>query len=143
MVNYSCGQYSAQYRITVNLPVFDPTISGEPTAVYCSNDGNINLVSATPGGTWSGMGVDPVSGVFDPESVPTGNHDITYTGVNGCAVQSDVVTISVVNPDASFTNPPATMCMDDAPINLNPAETPGTWIVTRDDGTLGLSLIHI
>ncbi len=136
VVNYTCGQYTAQYRITVTLPVYPVAISGAPTAVYCANDGNINLMAATPGGTWSGMGVNAVSGVFDPESVPTGNYDITYTGINGCVEQSDAVTISIINPDASFTFP-SSMCTDDLPFNLSPAETPGTWTVTRDDGSMG------
>ena len=45
----------------------------------CVSDAPITLTPATSGGTWSGTGVDPVTGVFDPAVAGVGVHTITYT----------------------------------------------------------------
>ena len=45
---------------------------------FCESDAPFTITSATPGGTWSGTGVD-ASGVFDPSIAGVGNHEITYT----------------------------------------------------------------
>jgi gliding motility-associated-like protein len=45
---------------------------------FCDTDAPFTITSATPGGTWSGTGVN-ASGVFDPSIAGIGNHDITYT----------------------------------------------------------------
>ena len=58
----------------------------------CETDAPFPLTPATPGGTWSGTGVD-ASGNFDPSIAGAGSHDITYTLPCG----SSTVTI-IVNP---------------------------------------------
>ena len=45
---------------------------------FCVTDAPITITSATPGGTWSGPGVN-ASGIFDPAAAGIGNHQITYT----------------------------------------------------------------
>ncbi|HIP35720.1 MAG TPA: hypothetical protein EYG85_02585, partial [Crocinitomix sp.] len=49
-----------------------------PVAPMCVTDPAITLVPNTPGGTWSGNGVD-ASGNFDPATAGVGTHAITYT----------------------------------------------------------------
>ena len=44
----------------------------------CQSDSPINLIPSTPGGTWSGPGVDN-NGVFNPAIAGYGLHYITYT----------------------------------------------------------------
>lgn len=58
----------------------------------CETDAAFPLTPATPGGTWSGTGVD-ASGNFDPSVAGSGSHDITYTLPCG----SSTVTL-IVNP---------------------------------------------
>ncbi len=58
----------------------------------CETDAAFPLTPATPGGTWSGTGVD-ASGNFDPSVAGSGSHDITYTLPCG----SSTVTI-IVDP---------------------------------------------
>lgn len=56
----------------------------------CSTDAPFSLTAATPGGTWSGPGVN-ASGVFNPATAGAGSHTITYT----LACGSGSITINV------------------------------------------------
>lgn len=68
--------------LIVALP--DATIT--PVGPFCDNAEPVILTVATPGGTWSGAGVDPSTGVFDPVAAGPGTHTITYEVAddNGC-----------------------------------------------------------
>ena len=61
-----------------------------PTTI-CNSSVPITLQGATAGGTWSGVGVNAVTGVFDPAVSGAGTFPITYT----LACGSDVVNITV------------------------------------------------
>lgn len=50
-----------------------------PAGPFCPGDPDFQLVVETPGGTFSGPGVDPTSGVFSPSAAGIGTHSITYT----------------------------------------------------------------
>ncbi|MEY3238119.1 MAG: hypothetical protein RI883_2220, partial [Bacteroidota bacterium] len=56
----------------------------------CSNSSPVQLTAATPGGTWSGVGVN-ASGLFSPAIAGIGTHLITYT--LGCG--SETISILV------------------------------------------------
>ncbi len=45
----------------------------------CESDAPVMLIPATTGGTWSGNGVNPTTGEFDPSAAGPGTHTITYT----------------------------------------------------------------
>ena len=57
---------------------------------FCPSDPIFPLITTTPGGTWSGTGVD-ASGNFDPSVAGAGSHVITYTLPCG----SETITITV------------------------------------------------
>ncbi len=63
-----------------------------PAGPLCNTDPPITLSAATPGGTWSGAGVDPVSGVFDPAAAGPGVHTIIYT--LSCGSDSTTITVN-------------------------------------------------
>ncbi len=67
-----------------------------PAGPFCDTDSPQTLLSNTPGGTWSGPGID-ATGNFDPSIAGPGTHLITYTLPCGY----DEVTI-VVNPCSSL-----------------------------------------
>ena len=50
-----------------------------PAGPLCSTDAPIQLVAETPGGIWSGPGVDANSGIFDPAAAGAGLQNIVYT----------------------------------------------------------------
>ena len=63
---------------------------------FCEDDPVIDLVANSPGGVWSGKGVDGTKGTFDPSLAGPGTHTIIYT-IGGMCGDSDTMTI-VVNP---------------------------------------------
>ncbi|WP_254771979.1 PKD domain-containing protein [Thermophagus xiamenensis] len=74
--------------IIVDLP--DNTISA--AGPFCETDLPTQLIAATPGGTWSGPGIDPETGIFNPTEAGAGNHNIEYnvTNSNGCSVTGSI-----------------------------------------------------
>lgn len=50
-----------------------------PVGPFCPTDPAVTLITVTPGGTWSGPGVDPTTGVFTPSAAGVGTHTITYS----------------------------------------------------------------
>ncbi|MEI8202567.1 MAG: gliding motility-associated C-terminal domain-containing protein [Bacteroidota bacterium] len=50
-----------------------------PIGPFCSTDPPATLVAGTPGGTWSGPGVNSATGTFDPSLAGVGAHIVTYT----------------------------------------------------------------
>lgn len=52
---------------------------------FCQGSGPAIFIPETPGGTWSGTGIDPASGIFSPIGLSAGIYPITYTvGEEGC-----------------------------------------------------------
>ena len=77
----------------------------------CESDAPFALTAATAGGTWSGPGVNPTTGVFDPAAAGSGTHTITYTLACGNESHDIVVTPCIAitgceesNGDLTVTN---------------------------------------
>lgn len=91
----------AQYEITCcNASFCNP-------GVLCVNDPSVTLIVATPGGTWSGPGVN-AAGIFDPSAAGPGTHTISYTLPCGEDQQEFVVSPcepleACANTDGSIT----------------------------------------
>lgn len=86
-----------------------------PAGPFCETDPIYALVTTTPGGTWSGVGVDAF-GNFDPSVAGIGNHPITYTLPCG----TETIVVSVI-----ACNSPIAIC----------EETNGTLTATGGSGT--------
>ena len=118
----------ATEAIVVNaLP--DATIT--PAGPFCEDAAPVNLVAATPGGTWSGPGItDGANGTFDPSVAGSAlsPHTITYeiTDGNGCIGTDTEAIVVHALPDATIT-PAGPFCEDAAPVNLIAATPGGTW----------------
>lgn len=78
--------------LIVDIP--DATI--DPEGPFCETDPPVTLTAADGGGTWSGPGVDPNTGVFTPLDAGPGTHTIQYdiTDTNGCSA-SETTSIEV------------------------------------------------
>jgi gliding motility-associated-like protein len=64
-----------------------------PVGPYCTTDSPITLTIVQAGGTFSGPGVNPTTGVFDPAAAGPGTHAITYA----LACGSETIYITVYN----------------------------------------------
>lgn len=73
-----------------------------PAGPFCPTSAAVTLVPGQAGGTWSGPGVNPVTGVFTPSAANVGANTITYT--LSCGVGSIQI---IVNP---CTVSPLTAC---------------------------------
>lgn len=129
-VTYTVGTVPCVMTSTQNIvvaPSVDATIS---SAVVCSDDASFIIVGADPGGTWSGTGVNPTTGLFNPASVTApGSYVITYT-IAGACTDVDTALITVIpggNP--AWTLQP-NICEQAPSIDLNTlitGTTGGTW----------------
>lgn len=113
----------------------DPTIT-EPGDI-CSNAIPFDLTAANAGGTWSGDGVDPASGEFDPEIAGAGIHEISYT-ISGTCGDSDIVYITVLQQaDATILSDIDTLFIIDPAVILTATDNGGSWLGNGTDAITG------
>lgn len=76
----------------IALIVDIPDGSINPAGPFCETSPPVTLSPATSGGTWSGAGVDPATGVFTPLDAGPGTHTITYNVTNsyGCSADGSI-----------------------------------------------------
>jgi len=89
-----------------------------PVEPMCNTDASISLIAGTPG-TWSGDGVNPSTGVFNPSVAGVGTHVI----VNSLACGEDSIIIQVL--DCA----PVSVCIDDD-LNLVASGGSGTGTIS-------------
>lgn len=86
-----------------------PVVSTGGNIAVCLDAGPQQLTADPPGGTWSGDGVDPITGVFDPLQAPDPATPVSYSytdPITGCtATASALVTVNPL-PVAAFTHDP-------------------------------------
>ncbi|PWE01257.1 PKD domain-containing protein [Marinilabilia rubra] len=76
----------------IALIVDIPDGSIDPAGPFCETDPAFTLTPATSGGTWSGPGIDPSTGLFTPIDAGPGTHTITYDVSNsyGCSASGSI-----------------------------------------------------
>jgi gliding motility-associated-like protein len=142
------GIHTITYTITIgsctSIDTEDIAIDATPdvtiTAVgpFCETDASLNLVAATGGGTWSGMGItDGALGTFDPATAGPGLHTITYTLTIGACTSIDTEDIDVVASPSATISGPLSVCENTTETYSVPAgETSYVWTITSGDGTI-------
>ena len=114
-----------------------PQIAMNDTTLFCFVPKEVDLVLTTgfsaspPGGTvtWSGPGVDPATGTFNPvkANLPTGTYKVTVTYKrNGCEVKrTTVITLILFTP---LSLPPDTaLCISEGTLALVATPKGGSW----------------
>jgi gliding motility-associated-like protein len=101
----------------------DATIA--PINPICENSAPINLIAATSGGTWSGLGVN--GSQFNPTITGQGTHSINYMVSNGVCNDSDNIDIFVDEYNIVNISPAGPFCENDAPANLLASIAGGIW----------------
>jgi gliding motility-associated-like protein len=109
-LTYSIGTGTCLLQDQVNVVVNDLPVVDAGNDIAVCLDGGVQVLTATPtGGTWSGVGVDPITGEFDPLLALPGGNPVTYLytdPASGCS-NSDGATVTVQPlPVADFTNGP-------------------------------------
>jgi len=112
------------YVQSLNMSACDPMIlyccnaNICPAGPFCPGDAPFTLVTGQTGGTFSGLGVDPGTGVFTPSTAGVGVHTITYTLPCGSG-SIDIVVNSCV---------PLNACLElDSNITVSGGDAPYTW----------------
>ncbi|MDD2634156.1 MAG: gliding motility-associated C-terminal domain-containing protein [Bacteroidales bacterium] len=121
------GACSSQGTTVIHV---DAQVDASITSVsqLCEFDPAFDLVAASPGGVWSGVGITDVNnGTFDPTIAGIALHTITYSVINGTCSDTDVITIDVsADPDPTILGA-GPFCSDDPALNLVPVTTGGSW----------------
>jgi len=123
--NGICVDTSAGVTVTVNP---NPNATITQPGILCAGGSSSNLVSATPGGTWTGTGItNAQTGTFNPNVSGTGTFQVTYTvTVNGCtSTDNETITVNTL-PNANFTYP-SVLCDNNAIANLTPIVNGGSF----------------
>lgn len=118
-----CGDMDTIWVTTTNQ--LDATIT--QVGPFCDDADSVKLQVVDAGGTFSGTGVDPNTGWFDPVEAGDGVHRITYTIPGNCG-DNDFIDITVNRtPDPTITNANFDFCEDHGDEALTVAEAGGTW----------------
>ncbi|UKN02909.1 gliding motility-associated C-terminal domain-containing protein [Paracrocinitomix mangrovi] len=136
-ITYSVGVSPCNASSTQDINVVaTPDPSWTPPTGLCAGSGSFDLsttITGTTGGTWSGTGI--TGNNFDPS---VGTQSITYTVGSGSCQQTSTQTITIdPSADASWTT--QSLCISDAPINLNTlitGDTGGNWSGNGVSGTV-------
>jgi gliding motility-associated-like protein len=92
-VTATSGPCTGTAEVTVTVePNADATIN--PHLPLCENDSGFYMTAVTPGGNWSGNGIDPGTGYFEPSAAGAGTHTIYYS-ISGMCGDEDSVEITV------------------------------------------------
>jgi len=119
------------------------TAAGDPTIIvppsFCENQSAINLVAATGGGVWSGVGItNATTGTFDPGVALAGSHEVIYTLSGGCGA-ADTIFITVDQQANAGIDGSGSYCVSDPIVDLStlvaPADPGGVWIPGLSSGS--------
>ncbi len=98
-------------------------------AQLCSNGSPIVLTANIPGGSWSGFGVNPTTGSFNPNLSGAGDISIIYS-IGGLCPNSDYTTVTVVGAPAVNITQATPFCLNSLNTTLTASPTGGTWAGT-------------
>ncbi len=92
----------------------------------CSNGSPILLTANIPGGSWSGIGVDPSTGSFNPNVSGAGDISIIYS-IGGQCPNSDYTTVNVVWAPIVNITQATPFCLNSLNTTLVANQIGGTW----------------
>ena len=73
------------------MPLYCCNANVYPAGPFCIDNAPVTLIPDQSGGTWSGTGVNPTTGVFNPAVAGIGTHTIIYT--LACGSSSTVIKV--------------------------------------------------
>ncbi len=130
--NADCGGNSSDTELYDNQSSTPVTIQN-PGAL-CLSASPVTLTPSITGGTWSGPGVNPTTGIFNPATAGVGNWTINYSTGGACPNTGSTL-IQVQAVTASVITAPTTLCSNAAPVTLTANNAGGTWSGTGVNGS--------
>jgi len=118
-----CGDADTIWITTTNK--LDATITQVDPLCDSADSIKLNVVDA--GGTFSGKGVNPITGSFDPKIAGVDTHSITYTIDGNCGDVHSIDIVVIRTPDPTITNTVFDFCEDHGDELLTVTEAGGTW----------------
>ena len=130
------GNNTITYSIAGSCPSTDtqvivvyavPNGAITPSGPYCQSALPVTLTAATPGGTWSGTGINnAATGSFGSTTLAANTYAITYTTSGNCprTFNQNIVVNASTNATINAAGP---FCSDDAAVILTAAQPGGTW----------------
>ena len=128
---------TALFTIAVSNTVGSASLPALGTV--CLSSTSFQLTGGTPlGGVYSGPGVDPTTGTFDPASAGVGIHSIQYTVNTGGCFAADTQNIEVVAAPSVSHIPVGDVCLAGGIVDLDGMGSPsgGTYVGTGMTGTI-------
>ncbi len=99
-----------------------------PATQFCTSQAPAAFVPSTSGGTWSGVGINPSTGVFNPGLAPVGTQTLRYSVTqNGCSSSDSVVVTVSQGPSVTISGAQPSVCVNGASLNLTAATSGGVW----------------
>lgn len=126
-ITYSIGGSCPSTDTQVIVIYAVPNGAITPAGPYCQSALPVTLSAATPGGTWSGTGINnPSTGSFGSPTLAANTYAITYTTTGNCprTFNQNIVVNASTNATINAAGP---FCSDDAAVILTAAQTGGTW----------------
>ncbi len=129
------GECEEQASITVTVnPIPDVMIEDHDTDL-CPADDPLQLIGTPPGGVWGGAA--DASGQVDPEGLPPGPIEVSYTFTDGIGCSDDALTTITIlpEPEIMFTELDP-LCSIGDPVELEVTPSGGDWLDPVDGSTL-------
>ena len=92
----------------------------------CVNASPVVLTANVPGGSWSGVGVNPTTGTFNPSVSGPGDISIIYS-IGGLCPNSDYTTLTVVGAPVVNITQLTPFCLNSLNTTLTANTAGGTW----------------
>ena len=122
-LNDVCASNGTAQITVVDQPVVTITDMVDP---LCANGAPVTLSASLPGGSWSGAGVNTVTGVFTPSSGVNGPNNILYS-IGGFCPATDNTVINVVAAPAVNITQSSPFCLNSLNTTLSANPAGGTW----------------
>jgi gliding motility-associated-like protein len=127
-ITYSIGGSCPSTDTQVIVVYAVPNGAITPSGPYCQSVLPVTLTAATPGGTWSGTGINnATTGSFGSTTLAANTYAITYTTSGNCprTFNQNIVVNASTNATINAAGP---YCADVAPVVLTAAQAGGTWV---------------
>jgi hypothetical protein len=122
-LNDVCLSSATALVTVIDQPVV--TITDLPNSL-CSNGSPVTLTASLPGGTWTGVGVNTVTGVFTPSAGTNGPNTIMYS-LDGTCSANDNTIVNVVSAPAVNITQATPFCVNSLNSTLSANPIGGTW----------------